>query len=122
MPWGLFADLVVVLHVAFIVFAALGAFIALRWRWVLFLHVPALAWATWIGISGSICPLTPLENYLRSRAGESGYESGFIEHYILPVLYPIGLTQQTQWVLTTALIVVNVVAYKLLIRRNQHAR
>lgn len=76
-----------------------------------FVHLPALAWATWIGLTGSLCPLTPLENRLREAAGEAGYSGGFIEHYILPVLYPIGLTRETQWLLAAVLVACNLVAY-----------
>jgi hypothetical protein len=119
MLWGIAADAVVVLHLAFIVFAALGAFLALHWRGVLWLHVPAFAWAAWIAATGSICPLTPLENELRRRGGEAGYEIGFIEHYILPLLYPVGLTRETQWVLGLLLLALNGIAYALLARRRR---
>lgn len=105
------ANLVVVLHLAFIAFATVGGFLVRRWRWVVYLHIPALAWATWIGVTGSLCPLTPLENRLREMAGETGYSEGFIEHYILPVLYPVGLTRETQWLLAAVMVAMNVVAY-----------
>lgn len=117
MPYGPLADAVVLLHLAFVAFAVGGGFLAWRWPRVLWLHVPALLWATWIELSGGICPLTPLENVLRRRAGEQGYEVGFIEHYLLPLLYPIGLTRETQWILAAGLIAVNVVAYAVIIRR-----
>ncbi len=122
MPWGLLADAVVALHLAFIVFAVIGGFLALRWRWMLLLHIPALAWAAWVEIRSQICPLTPLENRLRTLAGEAGYEGGFIEHYILPLIYPIGLTRNTQFLLAGALVVVNIVAYTLLTRRVRRLR
>jgi hypothetical protein len=116
------ADAVVVLHLAFIAFAAVGGFLVWRWRRTIFLHVPALAWATYIGITGHLCPLTPLENRLREQAGEAGYSGGFIEHYILPVLYPIGLTRETQWILAALLMGINVVAYRgVIVRRRRDA-
>jgi Protein of Unknown function (DUF2784) len=116
------ADAVVVVHLAFITFAALGGFLVWRWRKMIFLHVPALAWATYIGVTGDLCPLTPLENQLRERAGEAGYSGGFIEHYILPVLYPIGLTRNTQWILAAILVAINLVAYRgVIVRRRRDA-
>jgi hypothetical protein len=113
----LLADLVVVIHVAFIAFATFGGFLVRRWRRVLWLHLPALAWAAYIGLTGNLCPLTPLENTLRAMAGEPGYSGGFIEYYILPLLYPVGLTRQTQWILAALLLAVNVVAYSPALRR-----
>jgi hypothetical protein len=105
------ADAVVVIHLAFIAFAALGGFLLWRWPRLIYVHLPALAWATWIGITGSLCPLTPLENRLRILGGQRGYEGGFIEHYVLPVLYPVGLTRETQWILAAVLLAFNIVAY-----------
>jgi hypothetical protein len=118
--WRLLADVVVVIHLAFVVFAVLGGFAAWRWRAVLFAHVPALAWGCWIELSHGICPLTPLENLLRHRAGDVGYSGDFIAHYILPVLYPAGLTASIQVRLAAALVVVNLIAYAgLLVRRRR---
>lgn len=117
MPYGLLADAVAVLHLAFVAFAVGGGFLVWRWRGVLWLHLPALAWGTWIELAGGICPLTPLENRLRDLAGERGYESGFIEYYLLPLLYPVGLTRDTQWLLAAGLVAVNVLAYSVIIRR-----
>jgi hypothetical protein len=111
------ADLVVVIHLAFIAFATFGGFLVRRSRWVVWLHLPALAWAAYIGLTGNLCPLTPLENTLREMAGEAGYSGGFIEYYILPLLYPVGLTRDTQWILAALLGAVNVVAYWPAIRR-----
>ena|SRR5688572_22643076 len=122
MSWGILADAVVALHLAFIVFVVIGGFLALRWRWVMFLHLPALAWAIWVEIGSQVCPLTPFENRLRALAGDAGYEGGFIEHYITPLLYPIGLTRATQFLLAGALVVINIVAYVLLTRRLRRLR
>ncbi|MGB6449186.1 MAG: DUF2784 domain-containing protein [Steroidobacteraceae bacterium] len=111
MDWKLLADAVVLAHFAFVVFVVTGAFLAWRYPRVLFAHVPALLWGIWIEASGMICPLTPLENHLRMLAGEAGYPGGFVEHYVIPVLYPLGLTRHIQWVLAAVLIALNVVGY-----------
>ena len=111
------ADLVVVIHALFVVFVLVGAFLALRWRWMVWLHVPAAIWGVMIEYGGWICPLTPLENSLRVHAGQSTYSGDFIQHYLLGALYPQGLTRATQYVLGSTALLVNVVAYVLLIRR-----
>jgi hypothetical protein len=116
-PYRLLADAVVVLHLGFVLFVAAGGLLALRWRWVPWLHLPALAWGGWIEFSGSVCPLTPLENAWRSAGGEAGYGGSFIDHYLLPVLYPEGLTRDTQWALGAALLLFNAAVYALLWRR-----
>ena len=116
------ADGVVVVHGAFVVFVMLGAFIALRWRWLVWLHVPAAIWGVLIEYAGWFCPLTPLENVLRARAGESGYTGDFIEHYLLRALYPSGLSPATRWVLGSIALIVNLVAYALLIRQVRRKR
>ena len=122
--WRILADAVVLAHFGFVAFVVAGGFLAWRWRLAALAHLPALAWGTWIELSGDICPLTPLENRLRALAGEAGYTGGFVEHYVLPVLYPPGLTHHTQWVLAGVLLVLNLVAYgALLIRgRGREAR
>jgi hypothetical protein len=119
----LLADAVVLAHFAFVAFVIGGGFLAWRFPRVLIAHVPALLWGIWIELSGRICPLTPLENQLRERAGESGYAGGFIEHYLIPVLYPPGLTHEIQWVLAAALVAANAAAYAgLLVRYRKRAR
>ncbi len=116
------ADAIVVVHLAFIAFATFGGFLIWRWRRAIFLHLPALAWAIYIGVTGDLCPLTPLENQLRAHAGEAGYSGGFIEHYILPLLYPVGLTRETQWILAAILVAINLVAYLgVIVRRRRDA-
>lgn len=115
----LLADAVVLLHLAFIAFAVTGGFLAWRWPRLVYVHVPVLLWASWVEIAGWICPLTPLENHLRRLAGESGYEGGFIEHYIVPFIYPIGLTRERQWMLAAALVAINAVAYAGIARRRR---
>lgn len=105
------ADAVVVLHFAFVAFVAAGAFLVLRWRWLALLHVPAFLWGAAIELTGWICPLTPLELRLRQAAGEAGYAGGFIDHYIVPILYPPGLTRTHQFVLGIAVLAVNLGVY-----------
>jgi hypothetical protein len=111
------ADGVVLFHGAFVAFVMLGAFLALKWRWIVWLHVPAAIWGVLIEYANWICPLTPLENNLRARAGQSGYGGDFIQHYLLQALYPSGLTIETRWVLGSIALGVNLIAYALLISR-----
>jgi hypothetical protein len=115
--YRLLANAVVLLHALFIVFIVFGGFLAWRWRWVAVLHVPAAIWGVLIEYRGWICPLTPLENALRVRAGQAGYSGGFVEHYLLPAMYPSGLTPRIQAGLGTLVLVVNVVAYTIFVRR-----
>lgn len=111
MIYGLLADLLALVHLAFILFAVGGGFLALRWRWLPLLHLPTLAWALWIEASGGLCPLTPLENLWRRRAGQAGYGESFIEHYLLPLIYPPGLSREWQWLLAAGLLLLNLLAY-----------
>lgn len=111
MQYQLLADLVVVAHFTFVVFVVLGGLLALRWRWVAWLHLPAATWGTMIEFGGWICPLTPLENWLHLQGGEAGYEGGFIQHYIVPLLYPLGLSRNTQMILGTAIVLLNLAIY-----------
>ena len=112
------ADATVALHLAFILFAVLGGFLALKdARWA-YLHLPAVAWVAWLEFSGAICPLTPLENALRMRAGQAGYEGGFID-YLFPLIYPAGLTPQIQVGLGIGVVVLNVIVYGWLWRRRR---
>jgi hypothetical protein len=105
------ADLVVVLHAAFTLFVALGALLVFRWRRVMWAHAPAAAWGVLIEFSGWVCPLTPLENALRLRASEAAYAGDFIQHYVMPVLYPADLTRETQLAIGSAALLLNVVIY-----------
>ncbi len=117
MLYRILADCVVLVHVAFVTFVVLGGFLAWRWRWVVLAHVPCALWGISIEYGGWVCPLTPLENALRARAGLEGYRGGFVEHYVIPALYPAGLARPTQAVLGTLVLVVNLVAYGVLVRR-----
>ncbi len=111
------ADALVVFHLAFVVFVVLGGLLVLRWRWVAFLHVPAAAWGVLIEYAGWICPLTPWEQRLRIAAGEASYTESFTAHYILPILYPAGLTRGVEIVLGTFVLVLNLVIYGTLLYR-----
>ncbi len=119
MLYSLLADALVVIHFAFTAFVVCGGFLSWRWRWMPFLHLPALAWGCWVEVSHSICPLTPLENHLRRLGGEAGYGEGFLAHYVVRMLYPPGLTWHIQWLLAGLLILVNVTAYSRFWRRRQ---
>jgi hypothetical protein len=117
MAYRILADLVVGVHALFVGFVVFGGLLALRWPWVAAAHLPAAVWGTLIEFRGWVCPLTPLENSLRASAGQAGYEGGFIEHYLLPVLYPVGLTRGVQLVFGSLVIAVNVVVYGLVLWR-----
>lgn len=117
MIYSILADAVVVVHVAFVVFVALGGFLVLRRPRLAWLHVPAALWGALVELGGLPCPLTPLENWLRFRAGESGYGGGFIEHYLLPLLYPGALTREIQIALGVLVVAVNGAVYGWMIYR-----
>jgi hypothetical protein len=110
------ADLIVLFHIAFVVFVVVGGFFVLRWPRVAWIHLPAAAWGVLIELGGWVCPLTPLENALRARGGEAGYAGGFLDQYLLPILYPVGLTRHVAWILGGFALVVNIVAYMLVLR------
>ncbi len=105
------ADLLVILHFAFVLFVAAGGLLVLRWPRVAFLHIPAAVWGAWIEFTGGVCPLTPLEKSLRAGAGEAAYPGDFVGHYVLPILYPAGLTRTTQLVLGAMVVGVNLAIY-----------
>ena len=115
MLFRLAADAVLVVHLAFILFALLGAALTPRWRWTPIVHVPAAAWGFFVELTGRICPLTHLENYLRIEAGQSGYPESFVEHYLLAVIYPEGLTREIQFVLAGVVVITNAAIYAWLI-------
>lgn len=111
------ADLLVVLHLAFVLFVVAGGLLVLRWPRLAWLHLPAAVWGALVEITGWICPLTPLENRLRQRAGLDIYTGDFVGRYVLPVLYPEGLTRDVQLVLGVVVIALNVGIYTAVIRR-----
>ncbi len=122
MSYALLADLVVALHLLFVLFAVAGGVLVWRYPRLAWLHLPALLWAVGIELSGGVCPLTPLENRLRAMAGEGGYTGGFVERYLMPVLYPAGLTREAQVVLGVGLAGLNAVVYARLLRRPGRGR
>lgn len=117
MFYRLGADALLVIHLLFIVFVLFGALLVLRWRWMMVLHIPAMIWGAVVEFFHLYCPLTPLENALRVRAGGAGYEAGFIEHYLIALIYPAGLTPQIQLWLGGVVLGCNLVAYGWLITR-----
>ena len=121
MLFRVLADLVVVVHFAFVLLVVLGGLLVLRWPRVAWVQLPAAVWGMVIEWAGWICPLTPLENSLRARGGAAGYGGGFVEHYLLYVLYPAGLTRNGQVVLGLAVLAVNAVAYGVLVARWRRA-
>lgn len=121
MLYRILADAVVVLHSAFVLFVVLGGLFALRWPRAAWLHLPAALWGAGIEFAGGICPLTPLEIHLRRLGGEAGYAGGFVEHYVLPVLYPAALSRDVQTILGGIVIGLNVLIYAFVLRRHAAA-
>ncbi|MGH2399802.1 MAG: DUF2784 domain-containing protein [bacterium] len=117
------AGLIVLVHLAFVAFAAGGALLVLRWPALVWVHLPAVAWAAFIEFSGGICPLTPLENELRAKAGLDYYAGDFVARYLFPILYPEGLTREAQVVMGLVVLGLNVGIYSFVyINRRSHWR
>lgn|SRR5574341_1041635 len=117
MLYRLAADALVGLHLAFVFFVVLGGFLALRWRRLAWVHAPAALWGAIIEFMGWVCPLTPLENHFRGLAGQGGYPGGFVEHYLIPLLYPADYTTGLRLTLGALVVVLNAVAYGLYFSR-----
>lgn len=115
------ADSVLLLHLLFIVFVLAGGLLAFRWPKLVWVHLPAVLWGAAIEVAGWICPLTPLENHFRQAAGEAGYAGGFIEHYLLAVVYPADLTREIQLALGFAVLALNLLVYGVWWRRRRRA-
>lgn len=111
------ADAVLVVHFVFVLFVVFGGFLVLRWPRLAWVHVPVALYGAIIEFAGFICPLTPLEIWLRNQGGEPGYTGGFIEHYIMAALYPTGLTREVQWALGALVLLINGAVYGMMIRR-----
>jgi hypothetical protein len=111
MGYQLAAELTLIIHLFFIIFILFGGLLALRKRFWIWLHIPAALWGLWIEWSGWICPLTPLENYFRQKASLLEYPEGFIEHYLISIIYPEQLTISLQWFLGGILLIVNLLIY-----------
>jgi Protein of Unknown function (DUF2784) len=116
------ADVVLVLHLGFVLFVVAGAFLILRWPRIVWVHPPAALWGVIVEWSGWVCPLTPLENRLRARGGAAGYAGGFVEHYLVPVLYPASLTRSVQVLLGATVLAVNLIAYAIVFARTAASR
>ncbi|MDP2132663.1 MAG: DUF2784 domain-containing protein [Sulfuritalea sp.] len=114
------ADVIVLLHFAFILFVGLGGLLCLRWKRAAWLHLPAVIWGAAIEFSRGSCPLTPLEQKLRMAAGDAGYSGSFIEHYLLPMIYPAGLDDFHQFVLGILVILINLAVYAWVLRQRPH--
>ena len=111
MLYSIAADAVLIMHLLFILFVMAGGLLVMRRRWLALAHLPAVAWGVLVELNSWICPLTPLENSLRLAAGETGIAGGFVEHYLLPIIYPPGLTPEIQVILAAVVMVVNVTVY-----------
>lgn len=122
MFYRLAADLVLVTHLAFIILVVAGAVLVYRYGWFVWVHVPAAAWGAFVELTGRICPLTTLENFFRTRAGQEGYSISFVEQYIFPVIYPAGLTRDVQLLLAGLVVAVNVIIYAAILLRQRTAR
>jgi hypothetical protein len=105
----------VLLHLAFILFVAVGGFLVLRWPRLAWVHLPAVAWGAVVELMGWVCPLTPLENRLRAAAGDAAYGGGFIDHYIMPIVYPAGLTRSLQIATACGVVALNLIIYRLVL-------
>ena len=116
------AGLVVLAHLAFVLFAAAGALLSLKWPRAMWAHVPAVVWAAYIEFSGGICPLTPLENEFRAKAGLNYYSGDFVARYLFPVLYPEGLTRQAQLVIALVVVAANLALYIFVYTRRRRFR
>jgi len=119
MVFSVVADVVVLLHLLFVLFVMLGGILAFKWKWIMWVHLPAACWGALIELAGWVCPLTPIENWLREAGGGEGYRLGFIEHYIMPVLYPIGLTRDIQVFLGIGVILFNAGLYTVILSRHK---
>lgn len=117
MRYAILADLLLVFHFGFVCFVVAGGLLVLKWRRLMVLHLPAVAWGALIEFQGWLCPLTPWEQQLRLAAGQAGYQGSFVEHYLLPVLYPAGLDRDMQLILGSMVIAINAVVYGWIILR-----
>jgi hypothetical protein len=122
MLYEVLADAILILHLCFILFVVLGGLLVLRWRWVAWMHLPAAVWGVLVEVSGWICPLTPLEIALRRGAGSAAYDSSFVEHYLVPAIYPSTLTREVQIVLGVIVLSINVAVYGVAWRRSARTK
>ena len=111
MVYRVLANCVLLFHLLFIVFVFVGAFLVLKRRWVMWLHIPVALWGGFVEVSGWYCPLPPLENWFLRLGGQAGYNQGFVERYLLGAIYPDGLTRTAQIFLGTLVVLINGVVY-----------
>jgi hypothetical protein len=121
MRYSVAADILVIAHFAFIIFVMLGGLLLLKWPRLVYLHLPAVAWGALVELRAWLCPLTPLEQHYRTLAGETGYSGSFIQHYLLPLIYPAGLTREIQTLLAMCVITVNLVIYAVIYVKYQRS-
>ena len=114
------ADVLLILHLAFIVFAVGGSLLVMRWPRVAWIHIPAAVWAALIALTGGLCPLTEWENTLRRNAGMAGYPEGFIGSLLIPLIYPLGLTRPLQMVLGAVVLLLNTFGYGVALRHSHN--
>ena len=119
MIYSFLADLLVVFHLVFILYVMAGALLIFKWPKTLWLHLPVCFWGMTVEFTGWICPLTPWEIQLRRLAGEEGYTGSFIEHYLIPIIYPSGLTHEVQMVLGGTVLIVNLSLYTLILIKKE---
>lgn len=119
MMYRIATDLLVILHLGFIVFVVAGGVLCIKWRKLIWIHIPAIIWGTVIELSGWICPLTPLENYFRRKSGEAAYAGDFVSQYLVPVIYPESLTREIQWLLALAVLVINGAVYTIIVKKHR---
>lgn len=117
MHYWLAANVVLVIHLLFVIYVVCGGILAFRWKWSIIFHLPAVIWGALLEFNSWLCPLTPLEQWLRVAGGQRGYSGGFIEHYLLSILYPTGLTSDIQILLGVFVVVINFLIYAVLIHR-----
>ena len=117
MAFRILADLTVVVHLGFVLFVVLGGVLVARWPRIAWVHLPAAAWGAWVEFAGWLCPLTPLENWFRQQGGGAAYSVSFIEHYLVPILYPSWLSRELQWGLGGLVLLVNLTVYLLVFHR-----
>jgi hypothetical protein len=122
MTYRVLADVTLLVHFAFVLFVVFGGVLVWRWGSLRWVHLPVALWGALIEFAGWVCPLTPLENAFRRLGGEAGYQGGFVEHYLLPLIYPSGLTRNVQWVLGTFVVAINVALYSYAVARWQRVR
>lgn len=115
------ANLVLVFHFAFVVFSVLGGFLVLWKRWIAWLHIPSVLWSSLVNLFSHVCPLTPLENRFRRLAGQAGYEGGFVQHYIAPLVYPGGMPRRLELVAGFSVLIWNAFVYALVVALRRRA-